>query len=90
MSNLLQFTAGGIKSTQRGEISISAGAPMQTATISAVTLAKSELRLLGSTNSAGEAGSFARIQLTNTTTITATRGNTGGETIASWELTERY
>ncbi|HVR50582.1 MAG TPA: hypothetical protein VMS38_12650 [Pseudorhodoferax sp.] len=89
MSNLLQFT-GGIKSIQRGAITIAASSPQQTATISAVTLAKAELRFLGCSNSAGEAGAIARIGLTNATTITATRGNLGGETITSWELTEYY
>lgn len=80
-----------VKSIQRGEITLAfAAGGTGTATISAVVPAKSELRFLGS--SPGTTMEAARIVLTNSTTITATRGTIASSStvIASWELTERY
>ena len=63
-----------IKSIQRGVIVIPGGTSVVTATISAVNTAKSELRFLGSlgTNGASPlAYVTSKIQLTNSTTLTA-------------------
>jgi len=76
MSAMSQFFGGGatIKSIQRGVI-----------TISAVNTSKTELRFLGASNSSTP---LAYIELTNSTTITATRGGFNQTNIVSWELTE--
>lgn len=71
---------GGIKSIQRGTVTVSS-----TATITSVDTTKTELRQLGF--SSGSADPSARIVLTNATTITCTGG---GSSVASWELTEYY
>jgi hypothetical protein len=69
-----------IRSIQRGTIAISSGASSNTATITAVTTANTMLLYNG--NSSDDASgdnpsrAQARITLTNSTTITATRGAT--------------
>ena len=76
-----------IKSIQRGTMAYNAGS----ATITAVVVAKSELRQLGSDCSdSGGVPRNARIALASTTSIShaVTFGATAGST--SWELTERY
>lgn len=67
-------------SVQRGSATIAAAATSGTATITAVDLANSSIRFLGyeSTNPAADGGNdpsvlFPRIELTNTTTVTAYR-----------------
>lgn len=88
MSNFSQFASGGIKSIQRGTITIGASNLTAAATITAVDPSKTELRVLGSsTNQAGNEV-HVRLALTNATTLTLTRGLTGGQIITSWELTE--
>jgi hypothetical protein len=85
-----------VKSIQRGVISIGFSATSQTATISAVNPAKSELRFLGSTGgwsvgaSAQMGVTMVNIVLTNSTTITAARLSQDGALAqsSSWELTE--
>lgn len=93
MSNSNQFR-GGIKSIQRGIITITVANTPVTATISAVNTAKTELRYLGGGNADGApAPVFGRIVLTNSTTITASPSSSGvlnGNVIVSWELTEWY
>ena len=93
MSNSSQFR-GGIKSIQRGTISITTANTSATATISAVNTAKTELRYLGGGNYDANLGAvFARIVLTNSTTITASPSSSStlnGTIIVSWELTEWY
>lgn len=74
MSTLSQFLGGGIKSIQRGTITValSAGAGSATATISSVTTSKSVVELLGFTpDSQFSALAWARVTLTNSTTVTA-------------------
>lgn len=93
MSNLTQFGSGAIKSIQRGTITIPANSTSATATITSVVTTKTELRFLGVTSqSTGIDTALARITLTNSTTITATRNtvSTTNNTIVSWELTEYY
>ena len=82
-----------IKSIQRGVIVMPVSTSSVTATISAVNTAKSELRFLGSlgTNGASPpAYVTSKIQLTNSTTLTAdSSGFVYGHSL-SWELTEYY
>jgi hypothetical protein len=86
-----QFFPSGatIKSIQRGVIDLNS-VISQTATISSVVTAKTELRFLGcSTNSPDTlTQALPRIALTNATTITATRGSSSNQSVVSWELTE--
>lgn len=76
------------KSVQRGVISLATVAS-GTATITSVDTSKSDLRLLGYSNT-NQPAENADIVLTNATTITATRGTTSGTSRVSWELTEYY
>lgn len=93
-----------IKSIQRGTVTVDTGqTATETATITAVNTAKSELRILGwsagdnsafgSTTTASPGTVFPRIALTNSTTVTintnATMGS-GGNTIMSFEVTEYF
>lgn len=93
MSTFSQFTGGnGIKSIQRGTITISANASSATATIASVDTTKTELRMLGFSANQGmnsPDSSFSRISLTSSTQITAVRSNGDVNTpVVSWELTE--
>lgn len=93
MSTLSQFVgSSGIKSIQRGTISITGGALNQTATatISSVSTAKSVLNFLGVTSTDDSVRSISRIVLTNSDTVTATRnlGSTFNPTIVSYEVIE--
>lgn len=93
MSNISQFGSGGVKSIQRGVISVSSGSYSATATITAVDTSKTELRYLGGSGLDSNAyAAVPRVVLTNTTTITATMQYINGitATIVSWELTEFY
>lgn len=87
MSSLSQFGAG-VKSIQRGTISLAA-ASSGTATISSVVTGKTELRMLGVTTPGSNISDLIRIALTNATTITATSGASASSTV-SWELTEFF
>lgn len=77
-----------IKSIQRGTLSISSNTT--TVTISSVVVAKTELRFLGFTTSGTDNTHSVRIDLTNSTTITATQSAGGVSGAVSWELTERF
>lgn len=91
MSTFSQFTGGGgIKSIQRGTISIAALTTSATATITSVNTAKTELRYLGGGQLDGNGFAvFARVALTNSTTITATASSAPNSACnVSWELTE--
>lgn len=88
--------AAGVKSIQRGLLTIGGTANTGTATISSVAMARTELRLLGmSSNSrsfpGGVSDTLIQLVLTNATTITAQAGSSGtGLLYVSWELTEFY
>ena len=88
MGRVVNPPPGSLKSIQRGVISI-VGAYSGTATITAVDTSKTELRLLGVSNTTVPAD-LARVVLTDATTITATRGSNSGTSEVSWELTEFY
>jgi hypothetical protein len=86
--------ASQIKSIQRGTIAIT-GATSNTATITAVSMANSRLRWLGQTYSDAATAQnmgFARLALTDATTITATVDTSPGAqtTTVSYEITEYY
>ena len=78
----------GIKSVQRGVVSITANATSTTVTVSAVNMGKAQLRMLGAKNT--EAVFMPMIELSSSTTITVSRqgGAAGSSTTVSWELTE--
>ena len=93
MSTLSQFSGGGIKSIQRGVINVASTST--TATITAVNTAKTILNFCGC--SAGRNTSYvlsdmARIELTNSTQITATRmpGNASPAPTVSYEVIEYF
>jgi len=82
--------ARAIKSIQRGTISMTS-VITATATVSSVNTAKSLLTFLGFNTAQLTNDYNPSIVLTNSTTITATRVNTGSyNTTVSWELVERY
>ena len=87
MSTASQFTGGGIKTIQRG-IGF-AGAASVNVTVSSVTPAKSELRLLGIYPTGGATAAGGILYLTNATTVTFTTGAASSINF-SWELVERY
>lgn len=91
-TNYRPFGGRAKKSIQRGIITIASGASSGTATISAVTTSKSELRFLGwSGSSTLASGHFPKLELTNGTTVTAsTGGGIAVDRLVSWELTEYY
>lgn len=72
---------GAINATGRGTISISDAATTGTATITAVNVARTMLRHMGATMNNDTNFIYAamtRVDLTNTTTITASVGSGGG------------
>jgi hypothetical protein len=93
MSTLSQFSGGGIKSIQRGAIAVTG---TTIATITAVNTAKTILNFCGCT--AGRSTTYtgitdmARIQLTSSTQITATRlaGNANPAPTVSYEVIEYF
>ncbi|WP_440110329.1 hypothetical protein [Acidovorax sp. BL-A-41-H1] len=78
-----------IKSIQRGVLSAS-GAASATATISSVNVSKSILIDLGQTASGTGVNVCARLELTNSTTLTATRASAASDTAVSWQLVEYF
>ena len=86
---------GMIKSIQRGIVAILGSNAAGTATVTAVNTSKAVLTHLGSSIFVGAtdaADSDGRITLTNSTTITATRGNNASSSALniSYELVEYY
>ena len=79
-----------LNSIQRGTVAIASGASSATVTISAVDVAKTELRFLGGSGVSGTTTlEVPRIELTDSTTITVTVLSTAASTLTiSWELTE--
>lgn len=81
-SSVLEFHTSYITSIQRGTITIGSGNTSQTATINAVNTSRSAVVFNGLTcNSSPNANelntSFGALELTDSTTVTATRGATG-------------
>jgi hypothetical protein len=90
VSQWLTGGGGRVKSIQRGTITIASGAAANTATITAVDTANTVLRWLGHTSTIQQDDNgYARIALTNATTITATRAsNPAGDCVVSYEVIE--
>lgn len=79
--------SGGTGTVQRGVITIGAGQLTATATVDAVDMDTAELRHLGQTCNP-LAIELIYLTLTDSTTITATRGSSSsGAQSVSWELT---
>jgi hypothetical protein len=93
MSTLTQFLPQtGIKSVQRGLITISTSSYFNTATISAVNLSKSYINYLGSANPGGSSGAAAdilcRMEFDSSTQVAAIRSGNGNGTTVSYEVVE--
>ena len=87
----LGLIGGGIKSIQRGQLSIGSGAGDAAATISAVDTTKTELRFLGSYTAFNPPIEPVAVYLSSSTTVGAQRLNVTATTLnVSWELTEWY
>lgn len=81
------FVGLGIKSIQYGTIAITSPDTSATGTINAVDTTKAALFYLGQSNSSNN--SPVRITLTNSTTVTATRGaDSGGTATVSFMVLE--
>jgi hypothetical protein len=89
MSNVTQFMPGAIKAIYRGTIAIANTATSNTATITAVNTDKAILHHLGVSSTENNNGyTEVRLALTNTTTITATRGGNVGDVTVGYQLVE--
>lgn len=82
----------GIKSIQRGTITIGGANLFGTATISAVNPVKAQVQMNGCTVSSSRVDGLAYLEITNTTTVKGTRSFQDGitETILSFQVTEWY
>jgi len=81
-----------IKSIQRGTITLTSVAS-NTATITSVTTANAYVAYIGHRDSdtvGNNADNWTRLDLTNATTVTATRAGTTGTVIVSFEVIEYY
>lgn len=88
--NSLGGQAGGVKIVYRGAITMTVGNLTGTATITAVVMDKSECRHLGQRSVETTINALCTVELTNTTTVTATRASSTGTVIVGWEVTEYY
>ena len=94
MSVLSQFTSGGggIKSIQRGIMSIASGGAIGNQTITSVDMSKSSLNLLGKRifiGSTDAADYECTLELTSSTNIRAQRGNSPSNVLyVSYEIVE--
>ena len=88
----MSYRSSIVKSVQRGTINL-AGLTSATATITSVVTANAVVRHLGYTNTDATAEAryfFARLALTNATTVTATIGIATGAGVVSFEVVEYY
>lgn len=97
VSAWLRGGGSGLRSIQRGTITLTGAALTNTATITAVVTANTVLECVGITNSAGSAADYrdnwAHLALTNATTITATRLTALDGTVSvivAYEVREYY
>lgn len=92
----LSSTQGIVKSVQYGSITIGTGSTSNTATITAVRTDKALLVYLGGTVSGSGTGNtdiaLSRVTLTNSTTVTATRGESDANlsTVTTFVVIEFY
>lgn len=86
------FGGNTIKSVQRGVITISSGTSSGTATITSVDTSKSIVNFLNwacNTGGVAQSNYSPYVTLTNTTTVTAAKGDTSAITdYVSWEVIE--
>jgi hypothetical protein len=91
---VIEFVPGAFKSLQNTTITIADTATSNTATITAVDTTKTFINSLGSDVGDNASGSstnwLARLVLTNSTTVTATRSGTSGQNILSFQVVEMY
>lgn len=96
---VIEFKPGVLKSVQRGTFTLAAGQGSATATITAVNTNKSLLCVLGSSNNDSVTGGYlggqettTYTELTNATTVTATRNTAAGAiaTVVSYEVWEFF
>jgi hypothetical protein len=86
---LTSGTYSGIKSIQRGSVTIASNAASGTAAIASVNTAKAELRFLGVNWNDPANGASGNITLTNSTTVTAARATATVQTVTiQFEVTE--
>jgi len=91
MSTLSQFSGGGIKSVQRGTITVPSNSSSATATITAVDTSKSMMNYLGfAGGGVSTYDLWPRIALTNSTTVTASRTGASFSSSVSYEVIEFY
>ena len=91
MSTLSQFSGGGVKSVQRGTITVSGTSQTNTATITAVDTSKSMISFTGFSGGAMSTyDNWPRLFLTNSTTVTATRNGSSFSVVVSYEVIEFY
>lgn len=88
-------TRAGIKSVQRGVLTMANTETTKTVTVAAVNTAKTELRYLGTSNNANitsQANANVRLYLNNATTVAAIRTSAAAaDTVdVTWEMTEWY
>lgn len=89
----MPISGGGmrIKSIQRGITLLGSGVQSLAIPVSAVATLKSELRKNGEyVNGSAPSEYLGCVLLTNSTTVTATRGNSTAMWWVSWELVEYY
>lgn len=91
---VIEFMPGVIKSVQRSTIAL-AGVVSNTATVNPVVMLKSAIGYLGASTTDANAGEFSArthvyMQLTNATTITATRGNGNNTATIGYQLVEYF
>lgn len=91
---VIEYESDVIKSNSSGTINMATGVSSNTASVSAVVVAKSILCYQGfSTTYTGETTQYTsyiypKIELTNTTTITASKGTTGADVTVGYQLIE--
>ena len=86
---VLEFTDGSIAGVQRGTINIAQPATSNTDSITSVDTSKSVLLKLGATTGGGTINDLrCHIELTNSTTVTATRDQSLGDVVVSYEVLE--
>ncbi len=82
---------GSVKSIQAGTITMTSAQTTNTATVTAFNTASYVLTYLGCDVSTNNAECFGSIVVTNSTTLTVTRGNIGGGSVTTnvrYQLTE--
>ena len=93
-SAVMRFGHGIVRNIQRGTIAVAGASSTGTATITAVDTLHSRLRVLGitsNTNNSPASTGNAYVQVTNSTTLTATRNaNDASVLTVSWEVVEYF